>query len=666
MRKTLKKVLWVIVVAGFTFPVLGQSYHNAEALNASMKGIAKKYPAKAKIHNLGKTFSGLPFLLLEIGTEIKSAKKQKPAIFILGNPDGSVPLGSEAAIKLAKDIAANNKTDQFTWYIVPTLNPEALNRYFGKVKYENIRNARPHNDDMDEATDEDGFEDLNGDGFITQMRVLDPTGNYVIDEKDPRIMRKANYAKGEKGMYRLYTEGIDNDKDGKYNEDPKGGVNNNANFPHLFHYHKSTSGMWPGSENEVYALMDFIYTHPEIAATFTFGKVDFCLQAPKGGRKGSADFSKIKIPKGMAKQFGADPNRTYTMDEIIELVQPMVPEGMEITPSMVAGFLGLGAAVNPLKEDLAFYKELNEQYKDFLKNQKVNMERLAPQAAQDGSFELWSYYHLGVPTFSMNFFTVPKPEKKKADKKSGLSLDKLAEMSKEDFIALGEDSINAFLKANEAPKGFDAKRVISMLESGKLSTKQMAEMMKQMTKKKDKGKVDEKTLALLAYSDKELNGKGFVPWTKYNHPSLGEVEIGGFVPYLETTPDPALIDSLIDLRLPWVYTITSKLATLNISKQAFKSLGNGVYEVKVWISNTHYLPFPTKMGERNKRVPPAVLTLEGKNIQILSGKKRTPISFIGGNKTVKYRYLIQAPKGSVLQLKLSSPNAGSDSKQIKL
>ena len=665
MKKVKQSVLLIIVLAVFMFPAYGQSYRNATELNAAANRLAKQNPAKVKVHKLGETFSGVPFLMLEIGTEVKATKKSKPAIFVVGNPDGTVPLGSEAALKLAKDILANNKTDRFTWYIIPTLNPEALNHYFEKVKFENTRNERPHNDDMDDAIDEDAPDDLNGDGYITQMRVLDPTGTYVIDEKDPRIMRKADFTKGEKGMYKLYQEGLDNDGDGKYNEDPKGGVNSNINFPHLFKPYKPTSGIWPGSENEVYAVMKFVTKHPEIAAIFTFGAVDWCIQAPKGGRKGNADFSKIKVPKRFAKQFGADPNKTYSMNEIIEMVQPMMPEGMELTPSMVAGFLGLGAEVNPLKEDLAFYKELSDKYKEFLKKQNINLVRLNPKPAQDGSFELWSYYQIGVPTFAMNFFTVPKPPEEKKEQ-AGLSLDKLKEMSNEEFIALGEDSINSFLKANGAPKQFNAKRIIAMLEGGEFSTKQMAKMMKQMPKKGGDKKIDEKTLALMAYSDKELDRKGFVEWTKYNHPDFGEVEIGGFVPYIETTPKAELIDSLIEDRLPWVYTITDKLAKLSISKQEKKELGGGIYEVKVWVSNTNYLPFPTKMGERNKHVPPAILLIEGKGMEMISGKTRTPIDFIGGNKTKKFRFMVKAPKGTTLQLKLSSPNAGDDKKQIKL
>ena len=71
--------------------------------------------------------------------------------------------------------------------------------------------------------------------------------------------------------------------------------------------------------------------------------------------------------------------------------------------TVIASFLGLGAVVNPQEEDLKFYKELSEKYKEFLKANKLDAKRLDPPQPKDGSFELWSYYHLGVPTFSLDF-----------------------------------------------------------------------------------------------------------------------------------------------------------------------------------------------------------------------------------------------------------------------
>jgi len=85
----------------------------------------------------------------------------------------------------------------------------------------------------------------------------------------------------------------------------------------------------------------------------------------------------------------------------------MAPPGFEITESIVASFLGLGAVVNPLEDDLKVYKDLSEKFKEFLKAAKLDGKRLDPPQPKDGSFELWSYYHIGVPTFSMDLWTLP-------------------------------------------------------------------------------------------------------------------------------------------------------------------------------------------------------------------------------------------------------------------
>lgn len=53
--------------------------------------------------------------------------------------------------------------------------------------------------DRDGAKDEDGYEDLNGGGVITMMRVTDPTGAWVPDNEVPELLRKAESGKGGTG-----------------------------------------------------------------------------------------------------------------------------------------------------------------------------------------------------------------------------------------------------------------------------------------------------------------------------------------------------------------------------------------------------------------------------------------------------------------------------------
>jgi len=662
----LKPALWLLLLfCVVVSDLFSQSYPNAKELNLQFENIAKSNPGKVKIHQLAVSPGENQLIIAEIGPETNKTDKKSPAIIVVANPEGINPLAAYASVNLAKLILKDDKNLKFTWYIMPSLNPDALATYFSKLQWENPRNSKKINEDQDDATDEDGPDDLNNDGFITQIRVKDPQGIWIADETDKRLLRKADQTKGEKGIYTLYQEGIDNDNDGEYNEDPGGGVNTGINFPHLFRTFAQTSGMWPGNTPEVYELMKFIFAHPEIAASFVFGSTNFCLVPPEGGRKGQADFDRIVVPNDQLEMLGAEKGKTYTMAEIIKMAQPMVPPGVELTPAMVADFLELGAIVNPLNEDLAWYKELSEQYKDYLKAAKYDAERLDPEKAKDGSFELWAYYQLGIPSFSFNFFTLPKPKEEKKDG-TGISLEKLEGMTSDEFISLGEEKIQAFLKENNAPEQFKAQTVIERLKSGQVTTKQMSEMLKNIPKPKKPAEADPALKALLAFSDNQLGGKGYVDWQPYKHPTLGDVEIGGAVPFASSIPPFAWADSLINIQLPWIFKLADKLPLLKIADYKIKSLGANVYQLEIWIENSKYLPFPTEMGKRNENPAPCILTLEAESIEFLSGYKRTPIKAVGGLKSVKQTFMVKVNKGKTIKAILESKSAGNDLIEIKL
>jgi hypothetical protein len=664
MIKLYKIGLVVILFAGLGISLTkAQDYFTPKHLIAEFESLSKANASKAKLHALTISPGGNQLVVLEIGREVNQSEKKNPAIFITANPEGINPLASYSSVTLANILLRDDKQLNYTWYILPVLNPDALARYFESVKWENPRNAMPVNDDMDDAVDEDGPDDLNKDGWITDMRIPDPLGAWVVDETDPRLMRRADRTKGEKGKFRIQPEGTDNDGDGQYNEDPPGGVNTGINFPHLFPSFTPTAGKWPGSTPEVHHLMRFIFSRPEIAATVTFGSTNFCLVPPEGGRRGSVDFDNITLPDNIVEMFGAEKGKKYSMDEIIEMAQPMVPAGVELTPAMVASFLGLGAVVNPLPEDLAWYKELSEQYAEFLKKQNFETSRLDPEKAKDGSFELWSYYHLGVPTFSFNFFTLPKPKEEKKEG-SGISIEQLEAMSSDEFVALGEEKINAFLRENNAPEQFKAQQVLAMVKGGQTNPKQMAGMMKSMPRPQKATEADPKMKALLEFSDKYLDGKGFINWQAYKHPTLMEVEIGGAVPYVFSTPPIAMADSLVNIQLPWIFTLAEKLPKLQIRDYKLKDLGAGVYALDIWVENVNFLPFPTAMGKRNNQPAPAVLLLESDNLEILQGLRRTPIRSVEGLQTIKLSWVVRLTKEKSVMAKLESKTAGYDNKEI--
>ena len=640
-------------------------YHQPEERAAALREMAAANPGITRIHTLAKSPGGRDLIILEVGPETSKARKTLPAVFVAADMEGTVPISGEAALYLAKLILASTdlRADR-TWYILPCGNPDAAARFFMKPLVRDARNGSNINDDQDEATNEDGPDDLNGDGFITQMRAKDPTGEWMPVPEEPRLMKKADVSKGEKGIYKLYPEGIDNDSDGRYNEDGPGGVNIGIAFPHLFKYFEPERGLWPGSERETYALFKFFDEHREVGLTFVFGETNFCLVPPRGGRKGESDLNQIKIPESIAVSINADPAKTYTMAEIMDMMRPLVPSGVELTEAMVGSFLGLGEMVNPLDEDLKFYKEFAEKYKEFLKTNKLDGKRLDPAQDKDGSFELWSYYQLGVPSFSLDFWTAPEVKKEKAGDE--ITPEKLEKMSNEEFIALGEEKVDAFLKSVGAPAQSNAKQLFEAFKGGMMDTKKMAEMLKQVPKPPAEGGADPREKALLAWSDRELEGRGFVPWQPFKDPTLEEVEIGGFVPFTENSPPPRMIEGLLKGQIPWIFEISKKMARIRISQTKAKPLGGGIYEVKVWVENAGVLPYPTAMGQKNRRVLPVIVTLNGNGFKIIEGKPRSTVASIPGLSSREVTWMIQADKPAKIEAKAETQCAWSDSRTIDL
>ena len=638
-------------------------YSDPADVNRRIEQLRQGSPSLVKVHKMAVTPGGREMLMIEIG----KGGTTVPAVLVTANMTGTTPVATEAALSLATRILADaSMSAGRTWFILPVGNPDAYARYFTRPLWSDPGNATPFNDDADDQADEDGYNDLNNDGLITQMRVKAHDGTWVPVEGEPRLMRRADAVKGEKGIYKLYTEGIDDDGDGQYNEDTPGGTNVNINFPHLFKNFGKRSGLYPGSTPEAEALLKFAFAHPELVMVMSFGTTNYLLAPPQGGRKGSMDTENIRIPREIGTAMGIDVSRTYTMNEIIEIVQPMLPPGMTADESMIASFLGLGAVVNPMQEDLAFYNEISTDYKDYLKKKGLTEERFDPAQPEEGSFEMWAYYHLGLPVFTMDLWGLPKPKEEKKEG-SGITLEALEKMSSEEFLALGEEKIAAFLKESGAPPQYNAKMVMGIVSGGQMKPAQMAAMMKQMpAPKKDERKGDPKETAILAFSDKWMEGKGFVPWKTFKHPTLGDVEIGGFVPFADNTPQVALVDSLLDLHLPYVFELVKRLPKLSIAQVKVTEKGGGVYQLEAWVTNEGFLAFPTAMGKRNKVPAPAIMTLEGAGIEILSGKKRTPVSEMGGMKSARYLWLVRTPKKETLTIRLESKQAGNDSEQITI
>lgn len=349
--------LMFLFVAGGISLSAQSGYHSPAELETTIRQLQRQYSDWLEVDALTQTQSGEDIWLLTIGS---GETDQHPALVIAGGVDGSHLLGTELAVGVARQLLEGTRTDSIkqllastTFYIFPQLAPDAAAQYFADLRYERRLNAKDTDNDRDGYTDEDPYEDLNGDGMITMMRIADPTGAYRPHPADGRVLIKADGEAGELGQYQLLSEGIDNDRDEAFNEDGPGGINFNENLTFNYTPFQPGSGDFAVSEPESRAVLDFLYDHWNIFAVLTFGPSDN-LAAP-----------------------------------------------LEFKPANQKGRQISGI----LKEDAGVNKMLSALYGDFIKVPKGTRT-----TTQDGGFMEWAYFHFGRFSLSTPGWYVPSWE----------------------------------------------------------------------------------------------------------------------------------------------------------------------------------------------------------------------------------------------------------------
>ena len=333
-------------------------YSNYSKFSQRLKTLQSQNASNSKLETLTTTVGGHKIWTLTLS---KGDAKNKPAIAIVSGVDGMHILGPEMALQIAENILKNHADvlEKTTFYIFPNMSPNATENHFSALKHGNNGNAKSTDDDRDGEFNEDPFDDLNNDGLITFMKIEDPTGDYILHKDDNRILVKANKNKGEVGKFKFLTEGIDNDKDGNFNEDGKGGILFNKNFSYKYPYFKPGAGEHPVSEKENRALLDYLYEQWNIFTIVTLGPENN-LSTP------------LKYNAAGAKK--------------------------RVVSSI-------------LKEDAALNKFISDKYN------KITGTKDAPvSTGKGGDFFQWSYFHFGKLALSTPGWWVPKV--KDADKKS--------------------------------------------------------------------------------------------------------------------------------------------------------------------------------------------------------------------------------------------------------
>ncbi len=262
-------------------PLRFDHYYPLEEVVAALQALHKAYPGLTTLEVVGKSEEGRPLYAMTVNNPKTGPALAKPAVYVDGNMHGNEIQGGEISLYLLDYLLGNyGRNDEVTklvdrvcFYVVPVVNVDGRHHFFADANSPNSnRSLRiPTDDDRDGLIDEDFPDDLDGDGNICQMRIRDPFGAWKTDPEDPRLMVRVK--PGEKGEWTILgEEGIDNDGDGRVNEDAEGYVDPNRNwgFDWATPYVESGSGEYPFSGTGIKALAEWIFARPNICIGWSF------------------------------------------------------------------------------------------------------------------------------------------------------------------------------------------------------------------------------------------------------------------------------------------------------------------------------------------------------------------------------------------------------------
>ncbi len=211
-----------------------------------------------------------------------------------------------------------------------------------------------------------------------------------------------------------------------------------------------------------------------------------------------------------------------------------------------------------------------------------------------------------------------------------------------------------------------------------------ADKKKEMRDKTPKD-IEDDQLKMLRWQDENLDGKGFCNWTTFDHPELGEVEIGGWIP--KTVRQNAPPRHLLEEECVKNYKFTNAHALCSpcivLSQVSVESVSDTLFRISAVISNDGYMATYgtelarsanlTKPIKASICLPPKAQVLCGKEeveMGHLEGRAKAAMGWYGPGGTADYQkkvvWMVKAAKGEKVVICVQSERAGTCRQEVLL
>lgn len=142
---------------------------------------------------------------------------------------------------------------------------------------------------------------------------------------------------------------------------------------------------------------------------------------------------------------------------------------------------------------------------------------------------------------------------------------------------------------------------------------------------------EEDELLKLKWNDEALNGEAFMPWTPFQHPQLGEVEIGGWHPkYFAQNPWLTRLQDECERNHAFSLKHAAALPEIMIEKLEIRAEEDQIYTITLDLANRGWLPTNVTTKALQLKMVKDITAMISGDFEIITGKDKEKLGQLDG------------------------------------
>jgi hypothetical protein len=164
---------------------------------------------------------------------------------------------------------------------------------------------------------------------------------------------------------------------------------------------------------------------------------------------------------------------------------------------------------------------------------------------------------------------------------------------------------------------------------------------------------DPESAAWLRYSDEVRGGKGFVPWTRVQHPQLPDVEVGGWVPGFRENPPLEEVLATGGRLAGFLGGLAGRRPDIVLSEPKAEELAPGLWRISTTVTNRGRLPNVMRPARGSNHVPPHSVRVSVPVERVQAGQRVNLLRGLDPGEETRFEWIVNADRTDEVSIELA-------------